>query len=303
MPLGPKVGWGGVNNPAEFDLHVFAGADNRFVLYEDDGETTDYEYDQHSLTEFSQNWQERRLEFRIAAASGDIAHLPVQRRYRIHLHGVKEPDHVTLEIDGKTQACTCRYDAQTEMVHVSDVDVPVTAELRLVLAMESNSLLSHRDRLQETCYGLLEAFEMETSAKTGIAGRLDELQEDPTMLADYAINLTEAQMRALLEVACQAGVHLIRQARDDALILFWNNREDERITYRYSLWLKAVGEPGRGFGSEKGIVPRFKAIIPVPRLSDSDVVSQITRGLEWRVTTNYFDLVAVTYDDIEAERH
>jgi hypothetical protein len=303
VPLGPKAGWGGVDSPAEFDLRVFAGADNRFVLYEDDGETTDYTYDKYGLTEFSQDWQERRLEFRIAAASGDIAHLPAQRRYHIHFHGVKEPDLVTLEIDGKTKACTCRYDAQTETVYVSGVDVPVTAELRLVLATESDSLLSHRDRVQETCYGLLEAFKLETSAKTGIAERLDELQEDPAMLADYAINLTGEQMRALLEVTCEAGVDLIRQARDEALVLFWNNRENEGITYRYSRWLKAVGELDRRFGSEKGVVPRFKAIIPVPRLSDSDVVGWIARGVEWRVTTNYFDLVAVTYDNMEAGGH
>ncbi len=39
VPLGPRVGWGGIDNPSELHVHVFAGADHTFTLYEDDGET------------------------------------------------------------------------------------------------------------------------------------------------------------------------------------------------------------------------------------------------------------------------
>lgn len=301
VPLGPRVGWGGVDNPTEFDLHIFAGADNRFVLYEDDGETTDYQHGKYSLTEFTQDWRENRLEFRIAATFGDIAHLPIQRRYRFHCHSVKEPDQVTLEIDGKEQACTCTYNAQTATMHVSGVELPITADLRLILTTSSSNLLPHQDRAGETCYDLLKAFKLETSAKTGIAGRLDEIQENPSLLADYAVNLTDSQMRALLEVTCQAGVHLVRQIPDGALILLWNNRDDVDMTYRFSVWHKGVGNLAQRFQSEHGIVPCFKAIIPVSRSPDSSVVGRIVRGSDWELTANYFDLVSVTFGNVESD--
>ena len=43
VPLGPKVGWGGIDNPETVDLHCFAGADGEFTLYEDDGRALAYQ--------------------------------------------------------------------------------------------------------------------------------------------------------------------------------------------------------------------------------------------------------------------
>jgi len=52
VPLAPKIGWGGLDNPTELDIYVFPGADNSFALYEDDGETTDYERGKYAITHF-----------------------------------------------------------------------------------------------------------------------------------------------------------------------------------------------------------------------------------------------------------
>ena len=53
VPLAPKVGWGGIDNPKELDIYIFPGADNSFELYEDDGETTDYQRGKYAITRFS----------------------------------------------------------------------------------------------------------------------------------------------------------------------------------------------------------------------------------------------------------
>ena len=42
VPLGPQRGWGGVDVPDEMTVAVFAGADNDFDLYEDDGASQAY---------------------------------------------------------------------------------------------------------------------------------------------------------------------------------------------------------------------------------------------------------------------
>jgi alpha-glucosidase (family GH31 glycosyl hydrolase) len=84
VPLAPKVGWGGVDNPTELDLYVFPGADNTFDLYEDDGETTDYQGGKYAITRFSLS----DGCFTIHAAEGDLSLVPATRTYRIHLRGL-----------------------------------------------------------------------------------------------------------------------------------------------------------------------------------------------------------------------
>ena len=95
VPLAPKVGWGGIENPGELDLYIFPGADNRFELYEDDGETTDYERSKYAITMFTLE----QNTFTIHPVGGDTSLIPAQRTYRIHLRGVDE--NVSASLPGK----------------------------------------------------------------------------------------------------------------------------------------------------------------------------------------------------------
>src|SRR5262245_1539319 len=78
VPLGPKTG--GPENPETLDVHVFAGADNCFTLYEDDGETTAYLDNAACRTTLAQKWLGSRLEFTIDAPQGDTSLIPDSRR-------------------------------------------------------------------------------------------------------------------------------------------------------------------------------------------------------------------------------
>ncbi len=70
-------------------LHAaFPGADNRFELYEDDGETTGYQRGGYALTPFTLEQAGNTLTFTIHPIIGDKAHIPARRTYRIHLRGV-----------------------------------------------------------------------------------------------------------------------------------------------------------------------------------------------------------------------
>jgi alpha-glucosidase (family GH31 glycosyl hydrolase) len=91
VPLAPKVSWGGIENPTELDIYIFPGADNKFDLYEDDGETTDYQQGKFAITRF----ELKNNIFTIHPAQGDLSVIPAQRTYNIHLHGVKQKDQLT----------------------------------------------------------------------------------------------------------------------------------------------------------------------------------------------------------------
>jgi alpha-glucosidase (family GH31 glycosyl hydrolase) len=92
VPLAPRVGWGGIDNPTELDIYVFPGADNAFDLYEDDGETTAYQRGSYAITRFILE----KDSFTIQSVSGDTRLVPSERTYRVHLRGMDETSSASL---------------------------------------------------------------------------------------------------------------------------------------------------------------------------------------------------------------
>ena len=120
VPLAPKISWGGIENPKELDLYIFPGADNRFELYEDDGETTDYRRGKYAITLFTL----KKNKFTIHASSDDTSLIPAQRTYRIHLRGVDE--NVLASLPGK-------YDQATRTFSLEPVTLKPTDSLQIQL--------------------------------------------------------------------------------------------------------------------------------------------------------------------------
>jgi len=114
VPLAPKVGWGGIENPTELDIYVFPGADNRFELYEDDGETTDYRQGKYAITAFTLE----NGNFTIHPSNGDTSLIPMQRTHRIHLRGVDE--NVTASLPGKYDPSTCTLSLEPVNLNSND---------------------------------------------------------------------------------------------------------------------------------------------------------------------------------------
>jgi alpha-glucosidase (family GH31 glycosyl hydrolase) len=109
VPLAPKAGWGGIDNPNELDLYIFPDADNEFLLYEDDGETTDYLNGKFAITRFT-------LEngcFTIHPVESDQRLAPASRTYRIHLRGVDGASTASLPGRYNAQIRTLSLEPQT----------------------------------------------------------------------------------------------------------------------------------------------------------------------------------------------
>ncbi len=273
MPLGPRAGWGGVDNPTELHIHVFAGADGRFTLYEDDGQTTAYRDGAFVLSRFEQKWEGERLRLTLAPAAGERALLPAGRRLHLHVHGLAAPGEVTLLADGQTRPVPFAHNADSETVHIAPLELEgAGAQLTLSAA---GPLLARRDRTAETSLRLLRCFRLDAGIKGFLALRLSALPGQPEQLADFGVDLTPGQTRALLEVTQGVGAHL---TRDDSgpLLVLWNN--DERPGFGHHF---AEIRPLKWFvpdrhHSSSGTVPRFVAIRPATQ--------------EWRLAADYFGL-------------
>lgn len=200
VPLGPQVGWGGLCNPDELTVTIFPGADNRFELYEDDGETQAYRTGQYAITPFGQSWRGDRLEFTIGPATGDLAQIRAARAYRLVIRGIRRPDEVRLAVNGAEQAPGFTYDEATETLALDRVSLRPADRLSLTLVSHAGSLLAPRDRRLETCRKLLRAFRLDTEAKRRISDDLLAILAGRASLMRHSRDLKDAHLAALQSV-------------------------------------------------------------------------------------------------------
>lgn len=279
VPMGP---WESVDNPTEFDVHIFAGADNEFTLYEDDGNSLDYRDGAYCLTTFRQHWENGKLVFEIAPAAGDATIIPSQRTYRLHIYGIKAPSEINVHVDNNTsQTVESSYDVEREVLTINAISVSIRAKLRLEMTAD----VACRDRTRETITYMLKHFNTNVRSKQAILHRLDDLLEDPTGLAHLLADLSEAQLRALAEMLWEAGVHYVADTHTPNLVVIWNNHESDHISYVYT-----PGPLYLGFKAETGPAPRFLHFRPDQKFRDwgNNVVN-----VPWQLALNYSTLVSI----------
>lgn len=86
-----------VENPETLRIKVFAGADNTFDLYEDDGESFAYQKGCYATTKMELCWNMRPV-FTIHRSQGDFS-LPA-RNYIVELIGIEENMDILVTVDG-----------------------------------------------------------------------------------------------------------------------------------------------------------------------------------------------------------
>ncbi len=200
VPLGPRAGWGGVENPVELTVYIFPGADGAFTLYEDDGVSTAYLDGDHALTRFAQEWDDAELRFRIAPVEGETKHIPAGRQYRLVVRGIRRPDMFRLTHNGEDLAAGATYDEAIESLTLALVPVGPADELTLTIGANQGLLLSQQDRRQEKLEAMLRAFKLDSRVKHELYLALPELLADPNRLSRYAGDLdrvSDAQWMAL----------------------------------------------------------------------------------------------------------
>ena len=268
-PRAPRRAWGGVENPETLDVFVFPGADNVFELYEDDGESQDYLDRAYALTRFSQTWDDVQWQFAISAPEGDRSHLPRQRTYRLAFRGVHAPKQVVVTIAGEPRDVETNYDAKTGTLRLSPLALTPEQELAVTLHGAPGGLMRRGDHRLQTLERMLDAFRLQTSARMGIAAQLPEIVDDLSLLVRYAVTLQESHLRALLETILDAGVERNDHSGEEKIV-FWNNNNDARVTYRLSVERRQRWMPEDRFEAREGVAPRFGVILPAEQIPDSN---------------------------------
>lgn len=262
VPLGPEVGWGGIDNPAQLHLQIFAGADGEFTLYEDDGETQSYLQGDYAQTTFRQQWAANEsasgLHLEIEPATGSTNHIPRERIYHADIFGITEPESVVLKVNGRVTSLPTRYDPTRECLTTGPIRLAPTDHAAITIT----AALARRSRTQETVTTMLTHFRLQTDVKAAIADTFNEWRTQPGQLAMYQPAAAASQLRALLEVTQQAGVHYAANMRHPHQLVLWNNHQNPAFRYSYTDWYQHVWDRQQQYQTELGILPKFKALTP-----------------------------------------
>lgn len=85
LPLGPDVQYAEEKSWERLDINVYPGADGRFILYEDENDTYNYEKGMYSEIEFV--WDEARRILTVKDRRGGFEGMIAKRKFTIHLIG------------------------------------------------------------------------------------------------------------------------------------------------------------------------------------------------------------------------
>jgi hypothetical protein len=291
VPLGPMVGWGGIENPASLTIHVFPGAHNRFELYEDDGASQNYLKKKYCLTPITQNWSEQSQELSIGPVIGDRGQAPARREYILVFHGVVEPDEISVRINQTNFPAQGVYEAEQNSFILKGLSLTPEDKLEVNLQTQSETLAVRDTRRDQTLLKMISAFRMGNDAKQAFRQNLPGFEQ----MADYSIVMSRSQMRSLLEVISGAGVERVANIGEEPFYIFWNNQERENIRFLAAYeWLKVF--PPQFIASESSVLPRFKVIRSDPE-ADKDLPHWMQKRGEppalWQIS--YGDLLKVVF--------
>ena len=123
------------SNPANLCIHVYAGADGRFTLYEDDNISEEYKNGVCVTTDMSFSWG-KDAEFVIGGARGTVGLIPEKRTFAVKIHGVTScADRISVFVNGFTDAPDSHpfYEPDTRTLTCTLEDIPSDARVRILV--------------------------------------------------------------------------------------------------------------------------------------------------------------------------
>ncbi len=195
VPLADRA----VGNPERLDIVIFPDADNRFELYEDDGESLAYQQGRYALTAFTQLWRVTETEFTIDPVMGDVSVIPARRTYRLIFRGIQRPDQISVHVNGRAREVETTYEASTDTLTIEGLTLIALDRATIVVAMTDQLLMAWRDRRLEQARTLLREFRIDNWLKLQLDRDWGKLVAAPDLLQGYQ-GLKDAHVAALRNI-------------------------------------------------------------------------------------------------------
>lgn len=185
-------------NSEDIHVTVFPGGEGRFTMYEDAGNSKDYDTE-YSTTELSSSWDGCRQTITIAPRKGSYEGMPVERNIKVKVVASVAPVHVT--VNGK--ACGYTYDGAdfSFTVDVPVTDCAVEKMIQITYPSEETSLACGVTGLSRRMARSIEALKFRTGADPYDAlAQLGTVNEAVEYNPAKAAELVDAFMTAYLQL-------------------------------------------------------------------------------------------------------
>lgn len=182
-------------NPSELELVIAAGANGRFTLYEDDGETKNYEKNVFAETQYTLDYGKNC--FMIHKAEGRTSLLPEVRTYHLRFLGFRNPQAITYEVDGETFCANYVYDEIKNEVLLDPIQLATGQQLRLQFAQKMQLSTNH---VLERCFDRLNYAKIDFLLKERIYDILKGNSIGRIMECLFADGVEEELISALSEI-------------------------------------------------------------------------------------------------------
>lgn len=187
-----------VHNPESLRIKVFAGADGKFELYEDDNETCNYENGKYAITEMT--YIEAEGVFSISPVKGERSLIPEQRSYVIELAGYQyeSVDNIRVTVDGEQLDVNTSYDSGKQAVIVTIPETDIEKTIKIYAAKE---LRTKGNRIVERSFDFLNKAEIEFALKDKLYSLVKSGKSISVMMAEInAMEIEKNLEGAMIEI-------------------------------------------------------------------------------------------------------
>jgi hypothetical protein len=261
IPMERTPQFGKTANPVDMRVRVYPGGDNRFDLYEDDGETLRHVQGAYALTPLAQTWHAGQMVFEIGPVQGDREVVPPAREWEITFYALQAPEKVDIRVNGSPIDVQLQYAPENHSLVLSGIRL--APDDHLVVKLQGEALMAPETPLPERLNRLLNMFRMDTMTKFALASQLEDIAEEPGSLGNFRVGMKPAHLRLLLETITEAGFEWQRSTGEEKLLL-WNNGRNERVQFQLSIERPLEWDLRQRFEHQSGSLPHFQ-IIPIEK--------------------------------------
>ena len=201
VPMEVYAGDNKLGRKENLELYVFAGADNSFTLYEDEGDYSRYQEGVYAKTKMDFVWSENRATLTLCAAQGKVSLLPKNRTWTIKFRGFNKPEVMFVKVNGKEEQVAFDYDAEHATVIAKLSNVSVTDELEIVcVAGEESGLAYDNQSVRERMFDILLHAQMGYKTKTRVWQHIQAKKPNNYLCMECSESSLQGALGALLEM-------------------------------------------------------------------------------------------------------
>lgn len=188
-----------VKNPEELEVHVFPGADGRFVLYEDDGESSEDANKGFATTKMLLHWskESKEADFCIEKPEGYVEVLPERRQYTLKFVAFKTAIEPEVFCNGEKIKADIIMEEEKKRITVKLPKIDINTEVK-ILFKETTVM---ENSYEEELFDFLNKAQIPFSIKEQVYSAVKKYKNSSKVMSTlHALNVESELLEGVSEI-------------------------------------------------------------------------------------------------------